>query len=55
MNGQFDKHEGIVTPTAFTSSSGTLTRLNPDSVTRLSDGVLTIGFVGYRIQQPPGI
>ncbi len=55
LNGQFDKHEGIVTPTAFTSSSGTLTRLNPDSVTRLSDGVLTIGFVGYRIQQPPGI
>lgn len=56
--GQYDQHEGIITPSAFSiasSSPPTLTRLATDSVSRLPDGVLTIGFVGYRIQQPPGV
>ena len=55
LAGQFDKHEGIVTPSAFVVANSVTTRLAADSVTRLADGVLTIGFVGYRIQQPPGI
>jgi len=51
-NGQFDAQEGILTPGAFTWPSGVLTTLSTDVVTRLPDGVLTIAWEGYRIQQP---
>lgn len=57
LAGQYDKHEGIITPEAFTTNGATppvVTRITDDIVTRLPDGVLTIGFMGYRILQPTG-
>lgn len=50
--GQFDKHEGIVTPAAFTDiANAYATRIPTDTITRLPDGMLYIGLIGYRIQQ----
>lgn len=57
LDGQYDKHEGIVTPAAFSTNGEDppdLTRLTDDPITRLPDGILTLGFLGYRIQQPIG-
>lgn len=54
LEGQYDKHEGIVTPEAFTVDDGDVTPIVDDPLTRLPDGILTIGFSGYRIQQPIG-
>lgn len=57
LAGQYDKHEGIITPGAFSSNAATppvVTRIEDDVVTRLPDGILTIGFIGYRILQPIG-
>lgn len=56
--GQFDAHEGVATPGASTIGAlapGELpTLLATDSVERLPDGILTIGWEGYRIMQPIG-
>lgn len=52
--GQFDPQEGIVTPQGYTVTDGTITRLATDGVTRLPDGILTVGLIGYRIIQPVG-
>lgn len=56
--GQFDPHEGIVTPQGFvvTSLDGatTITRAPTDGITRLPDGILIVGLSGYRIIQPVG-
>ena len=57
LNGQYDAHEGICTPNA-----STLEDLNPllpnviaaDPIARLPDGILTLGWEGYRIIQPVG-
>lgn len=57
LDGQYDKHEGTVTPGAFSTNGATppvVTRISDDIVTRLPDGVLHIGFMGYRILQPIG-
>lgn len=57
LAGQYDKHEGIITPEAFSTSAAdppVVTQLEDDIVTRLPDGILTIGFSGYRILQPIG-
>jgi hypothetical protein len=57
LDGQYDKHEGIVTPGAFSTSGATppvTTRLAADIISRLPNGIITIGYFGYRIQQPPG-
>lgn len=57
LAGQYDKHEGIITPSAFSTSAASppvVTRIADDIVTRLPDGILTIGFLGYRILQPLG-
>ncbi len=54
IEGQFDRHEGIGTPNAFTITSDDTTFLPADPIQRLPDGILTIGFLGYRIQQPVG-
>jgi hypothetical protein len=49
LGSQYDVHEGIVDPLISDADVTT-----PDPVTRLPDGILTIGFHGYRIIQPPG-
>jgi len=54
LQGQFDRQEGICTPGAFTFSDDTLQPLVSDPIQRLPDGILTLGFLGYRIQQPVG-
>lgn len=46
--GQYDGHEGINDETLTSDSSTT-----SDRVTRAENGVLTIGYMGYRIVQPP--
>ena len=43
---QYDVHEGILDPL--------IDQQTTDPATRLPDGILTIGFHGYRIVQPPG-
>jgi hypothetical protein len=53
VGGQFDRHEGIVTPGIF-SQAGAIQDIITDPIQRLPDGILTIGFLGYRIQQPVG-
>jgi len=64
--GQYDQHEGIVTPFVQASSSpwaltpgaaqagGTVSAITADVIQRLPDGILTIGWEGYRIIQPVG-
>lgn len=47
VNSGFDVHEGISDPN--NPAAGTT-----DPVTRVANGVLTIGFFGYRIVQPAG-
>lgn len=54
LNGQFDRHEGIGTPDLFTFPGGDFTPLATDVVSRLPNGILTIGYMGYQIQQPVG-
>lgn len=57
LEGQYDKHEGIVTPGALSTNAATppvTTRIADDIVARLPNGILTIGFHGYRIIQAPG-
>jgi len=46
LASQFDAVEGISDPT--------VTDVTTDPVTRLNNGILVIGFHGYRIIQPPG-
>jgi hypothetical protein len=62
-NGQYDPHEGIVTPTSSGVAGLTINALGPprvvaglttDVIQRLPDGILTIGWEGYRIIQPVG-
>ena len=54
--GQYDSHEGICTPNGVVmGDSGSENDWEPstsDPVTRLPDGILTIGWEGYRIRQP---
>lgn len=57
LAGQYDSHEGIVTPGAITldlkaTPDPLASTLLADPVVRLPDGILTIGFEGYRIIQP---
>lgn len=47
INSQYDVHEGISDPYIEDQES--------DPVNRLPNGILTIGFHGYRIIQPPGV
>jgi hypothetical protein len=47
QDSQYDVHEGIVDP--YIQDQET------DPITRLPNGILTIGFHGYRIIQPPGV
>lgn len=46
LDSQYDVHEGILDPENLAQET--------DLATRLPDGILTIGFHGYRIVQPPG-
>jgi hypothetical protein len=46
LDSQYDVHEGILDPLVAEQST--------DLATRLPEGILTIGFHGYRIIQPPG-
>lgn len=54
LQGQYDAHEGIATPNLITSDpvQGDPVTLASDPITRLPDGLLTIGWEGYRIIQP---
>ncbi len=58
IEGQFDAHEGIATPSpADINVAGEIRLpdlLQTDNITRLPNGILTIGFEGYRIKQPVG-
>lgn len=46
LDSQYDVHEGIMDPW--------IEDVTTDRATRLPQGILTIGFHGYRILQPPG-
>lgn len=46
LGSQYDVHEGVLDPVIDGETT--------DPITRLPDGILTIGFHGYRIVQPPG-
>lgn len=46
LDSQYDVHEGIFDPL--------ISQQETDPVIRLPDGILTIGFHGYKIIQPPG-
>lgn len=46
LSSQYDVHEGILDPEVDQQET--------DLATRLPEGILTIGFHGYRIIQPPG-
>jgi hypothetical protein len=54
--GQYDSHEGICTPNGvLMGDGGTEIDWEPtgtDTIARLPSGILTIGWEGYRIQQP---
>jgi hypothetical protein len=58
IQGQYDAHEGIATPKATevqdVSGENFPAALLTDSVERLPNGILTIGWHGYRIIQPIG-
>lgn len=46
LDSQYDVHEGILDPIVDAITS--------DPITRLPDGILILGFHGYRVIQPPG-
>lgn len=46
IDSQYDVHEGVVDPE--------LADITTDPVTRLPDGILYVGFHGFRVIQPPG-
>ncbi len=50
--GQYDVTEGILTPSGLSVAASVVTHLATDVITRLPDGILTIGYEGYRIIQP---
>lgn len=55
LEGQYDTHEGIMVPPPgpFTNAPNTApVTLAADPISRLPDGILTIGWHGYRIIQP---
>lgn len=55
LAGQFDPHEGILTPGGITSVNGAVvTTLADDPITRLPEGILTVAYEGYKIVQPIG-
>jgi hypothetical protein len=59
IEGQYDAHEGINTPAGVTIGVATppdvaLRLATADPIARLPDGILTIGWEGYRIIQPVG-
>lgn len=51
--GQFDPHEGIVTPSAITDGAAPET-ISSDPIVRYPDGILTLAWEGYKIIQPTG-
>jgi hypothetical protein len=55
LEGQYDTHEGItvpVPPGVLASSEDPFATIPADPISRLPDGILTIGWHGYRIIQP---
>ncbi len=63
LSGQYDQHEGIAYPNGPSGANkGQIDATNPallafgqsDLIQRLPDGILTIGWEGYRIIQPVG-
>jgi hypothetical protein len=56
LNGQYDAHEGIATPGGMTVNADDLVdTIENDVVQRLPAGIVTIGYIGYRIIQSPGV
>jgi hypothetical protein len=57
LEGQYDPHEGIATPGALINQSNDQTpptSIADDIIARLPQGIVTIGYIGYRIVQAPG-
>jgi hypothetical protein len=57
LDGQYDAHEGICTPNGSTLGNRLPRQSNvlaTDAIARLPDGILTLGWEGYRIIQPVG-
>ncbi len=59
LDGQYDAHEGIATPSTSTvdvnnNSDPSPLIITSDKIQRLPDGILIIGWEGYRIIQPIG-
>jgi len=52
--GQFDPHEGIVTPGGIAMADNTLSLAPSDPIERMPDGVVTVAWEGYKIIQPTG-
>ncbi len=57
LDGQYDPHEGISTPGAMINQANDTTpptSITDDIISRLPQGIVTIGYIGYRIIQAPG-
>lgn len=56
LEGQYDPHEGIATADCVTLNTGPndFVPVSTDPITRLPDGILYIGYEGYRIVQVTG-
>jgi hypothetical protein len=62
LAGQYDQHEGIAYPQGTSQAlggqmhyeGGNIVISTTEQIQRLPDGILTIGWEGYRIQQPVG-
>jgi hypothetical protein len=52
VQGQYDPHEGIATPCAISAADNGPVPVTPDPIQRLPDGIMTLGWEGYRIIQP---
>jgi len=58
LDGQYDPHEGIATPGSLINQANDQTpptSITDDIVSRLPQGIVTIGYIGYRIIQAPGL
>ena len=57
LEGQYDPHEGIATLDALVNQANDSTpptSIADDIIARLPQGIVTIGYIGYRIIQAPG-
>jgi hypothetical protein len=59
VDGQYDPHEGVQTPSAVSIGAGAndwdFLPIADDPIVRLPDGYIILAYEGYRIIQPPGM